>query len=195
MKQSISGHSFRHCDGRTPVGSRPLKQKTIDGQKGKAGKFLSPSGQRGYEVVQKGAKSDSSTSKLASGGEQTRDDMERWAKQKAHIHSGACTKHGNDAKLTERLPPRSILYSHTEEMPNSLQTSSLQPTLSTLQSEITLQSARSTTQPPDPPCQKCESHYTAPQSCVVLGEENNQRSTHPSIQREGRIAFPIFPLI
>lgn len=47
MKQSISGHSSRHRDGRVPVRSGPPKQKAMDRQKEEAVKFMSPSGQRG----------------------------------------------------------------------------------------------------------------------------------------------------
>lgn len=135
------------------------------------------------------AKSDTSTSKLASGGEKTRDDMERGAKQKAHIHS-------------PRYAATSLSFTHTDSHTthrgNAQQSADNQfttyPQQTSVRNHITVHkkhnaAARCTMS------KEWERHYTAPQSCVVLGEENNQRSTHPSIQREGRIAFPIFPLI
>ena len=50
MKQSISGHSFRRRDGRTPAGSEPQwgkKKKAIDRQRAEAVKILFPSGRGG----------------------------------------------------------------------------------------------------------------------------------------------------
>ena len=55
-------------DGHPPERG-PEGKKAMDRQKGEAVQFLFPSGRWGYEVVWKGARSDSSTSKLASGGE------------------------------------------------------------------------------------------------------------------------------
>lgn len=72
MKQSIPGHSFRRRDGRTAAGLEPQRQEATKRQNGEAVKCLFPSGWRGYEVVWNGAKSDSSTSKLASGVIQSR---------------------------------------------------------------------------------------------------------------------------
>lgn len=49
-KQSISGHSFRRRDGRTPAGSEPQrgrKKKAIDRQRAEAVKILFPSGRGG----------------------------------------------------------------------------------------------------------------------------------------------------
>lgn len=155
--------------------------------------------------------------------------MKCWAKQKAHLHrpahtqtqtnitlnthNRACSIYCNGAKLTHEqchlfLSSRFSTHTHTrrkspthtEKMPNGLQTSNFQPTLATLQSEITLppppQSAISTMQQLDPPCQTSENAITPLLGAVLcLHEKNNQRSTHPSIQREGRIPFPISPLI
>lgn len=51
-------------------------------QKGEAVKFLFPAGQGGYEVVWKGAKSDTTTSKQALGVIRARNDMDSLGKQR-----------------------------------------------------------------------------------------------------------------
>lgn len=92
MKQSISGHSSRHCDGRTPAGSGPPKEKAMDRQKGDAVKFLFPLGQGCYEVVWKGAESDTSTSKTSLRGWNSRGMTRSLGQNKKHTYTSLHTQ-------------------------------------------------------------------------------------------------------
>lgn len=72
-------------------------------QKGEAVKFLFPAGQGGYEVVWKGAKSDTTTSKQALGVIRARNDMDSLGKQR-QCYPGPDTQ-------TFRHTARTIIFS------------------------------------------------------------------------------------
>ena len=91
MKQSISGHSFRRRDGRTPAGSEPQwgkKKKAIDRQRAEAVKILFPSGRGGLWGGEEGlpnqipAHQDSPR-----GAKQSRNDMKSRAKNKKRTYT------------------------------------------------------------------------------------------------------------
>lgn len=130
--------------------------------------------------------------------------------QSNNAHNPARSIYCNDAKLTHRLPALSFLsplhthrdshpHTHWENTRRSADiTFSTYPYHASVRNHITSatpirkkhnEAARSTLS------KVWESHYAAPQGCVVPVQENNQRSTHPSTQREGRRPFPIFPPI
>lgn len=94
-------------------------------QKGEAVKFLFPAGQGGYEVVWKGAKSDTTTSKQALGVIRARNDMDSLGKQRPRYtdiqthstHNHIFLIHCNHEKLAHEQPYLilfSFVFPHTK---------------------------------------------------------------------------------
>lgn len=146
--------------------------------------------------MEEGAKSDTSKSKLPSGGEAVEGRHEGNDKTKESVHTfsilwwGKKKWHRGCRHLRFSFPSLRRSPPHNQDMPNGRPPSNFQPGFSPLQSEnhITAstptdlthdEAARSTLSEP----QKC--HYSAPRSRDVPARKNNQRSADPSIRQAG----------
>lgn len=181
----------------------------MDRQKGKVVTFLSPSGLRGYEVVEKGAKSDTNTSKLPSGGEAIMKWHEVLRKTKADLHRAtrtnilhklACSLYCCGAKLTQNAITSLLLPSHkmricptvsrhqifNRALARSSQQSHYHHTYST----------RSTMKQRDLPCQNCGNAITPlfrPVLCLFK-KTIKEAPIHPSREKQG-YHFQCFPIV
>lgn len=189
------------------------KEKVMYRQKGEAVKFLFPAGQGGYEVVWKGAKSDTTTSKQALGVIRARNDMDSLGKQR-QCYPGPDTQ-------TFRHTAHTIIFSlyiaimknwhmsnpisfsfllsfHTQNHPHTLRNAqwsadikfSTHPHHASVRNHITSAtpiSSKHNVAATSTLSNLWAHHYVISQCSVMPAKANNKkkRSTHPSRERIG----------
>lgn len=181
---------------------KTLKQKAMDRQKGKAVTFLSPSGLRGYEVVEKGAKSDTNTSKLPSRGKAIMKWHEVLHKTKADLHRASCTNilhklacslYCRGAKSTQNAITSLLLASHKMRICPTVSRHQIFNRARSSQHSYYhhTYSTRSTMKQRDLPCQNSGNAITLlfrPELCL-LKKTIKEAPIHPSRKKLGYHVF------